>query len=220
MRPCRSDCGRQFGCLTGTAYFDNFVAKDIGTPDGAEPVVRQCVHRNDHRLQVRRRRRQRQVHARRQGWYAALTKGVNLELKDVNGKVVQTMTERPDNRPKPDFCLPTCCLASTRCRESTGHGYQRRRYAGQSSRTWSWIPISASRGDRQRCRADKRSTSKDTFGNYILGSIHGVKFQDFDSDGRWDKSGNNAESPWQGIKFDLFKLVSQQKMTLWSATGR
>ena len=41
----------------------------------------------------------------------------------------------------------------------------------------------------------------------VLGSIHGVKFQDFNGNGAWDKSGNNAESPWAGIKFDLFKLV-------------
>ena len=52
------------------------------------------------------------------------------------------------------------------------------------------------------------------FRDYILGSIHGVKFQDFDNDGKWDKSGNQAEPPWAGIKFDLFKLVKQETILL------
>jgi hypothetical protein len=42
------------------------------------------------------------------------------------------------------------------------------------------------------------------FGNYITGSIHGVKFHDLDGDGVWDKA---DEPPLQGVKFDLFKFV-------------
>jgi hypothetical protein len=43
------------------------------------------------------------------------------------------------------------------------------------------------------------------FGNYITGSIHGVKFHDFDGDGVWDK--NEKETKLKGIQFDIFKFI-------------
>ena len=42
-----------------------------------------------------------------------------------------------------------------------------------------------------------------TFGNYITGSIHGVKFHDLDGDGVFDA----GEPRLPGVKFDLYKFV-------------
>ena len=46
--------------------------------------------------------------------------------------------------------------------------------------------------------------------NYVYGSIHGVKFQDTNANGVWDKTatGGNAEPGLSGIAFDLYKFNS------------
>jgi protocatechuate 3,4-dioxygenase beta subunit len=49
--------------------------------------------------------------------------------------------------------------------------------------------------------------SDQTFGNFITGSIHGVKFHDVDGDAVWDKGGNDPEVALPGIKFDLWKFI-------------
>ena len=51
---------------------------------------------------------------------------------------------------------------------------------------------------------------KHTFGNYITGSIHGVKFHDLNGDGIWNGRGEvKGEPALPGIKFDLFQWVSK-----------
>lgn len=62
---------------------------------------------------------------------------------------------------------------------------------------------------------DKQGQAKDLpqeFGNYIAGSIHGVKFHDLDGDGVWDSN----EEAIKGIKFDLYKFVKTQSTVKFS----
>ncbi|MEQ1829553.1 MAG: SdrD B-like domain-containing protein, partial [Pirellula sp.] len=49
------------------------------------------------------------------------------------------------------------------------------------------------------------------FGNYITGSIHGVKFEDLNGNGVWDKANEPAMS---GISFDLYKFLSKTVVNL------
>ena len=42
--------------------------------------------------------------------------------------------------------------------------------------------------------------------NYVYGSIHGVKFEDLNANGVWDKDAGETVLP--GIKFDLYRFVS------------
>ena len=56
------------------------------------------------------------------------------------------------------------------------------------------------------------------WGNYILGSLHGVKFLDTNADGKWDRTtkdanGNLVEPSLQSITFDLYKFISTSVVT-------
>jgi hypothetical protein len=62
---------------------------------------------------------------------------------------------------------------------------------------------------------------KNIWGNYVLGSFHGVKFHDLDGDGIWDgraTTGSPLEPRLPGIKFDLFQFVG--KSTTKFASGK
>ncbi len=49
------------------------------------------------------------------------------------------------------------------------------------------------------------------WGNYVFGSIHGFKFQDYDRDGVWDKGNESThelgEPPLEDVMFHLWKFV-------------
>ena len=74
------------------------------------------------------------------------------------------------------------------------------------------VPISITSG--KSVDLTDTAAERDLWGNYIFGSIHGVKFLDSATNpGVWDKAlkdGNNlVEPPLAGIKFDLYKFINQ-----------
>ena len=69
---------------------------------------------------------------------------------------------------------------------------------------------------------------KNTFGNFILGSIHGFKFHDFNGNGKFEGDGKlNGDSgdsktdddPLADIKLDLYKWLAA-RISCWSAMSR
>ena len=66
-------------------------------------------------------------------------------------------------------------------------------------------------GGNQNKDFSTAAADKNIFGNYVFGSIHGVKFHDLDGDGKWDKgtAPGSTEPALPGIKFDLFQWVSK-----------
>ena len=206
--------------LTGTAYFDNLAAKDIGTP--AAPslwfgnVYTGTINGFKFHDIDANGKNETGIDKPGMGWGDPLqTKnGVIFELKDVNGKVVQTKTSDPVTGAFSftDVLPGKYTVTESDKTDINGDGTPDNQQDLVLDTSAPVVEIVSVAGGKTV------DINKDTFGNYILGSIHGVKFQDFDNDGKWDKSGNQAEPPWQGIKFDLFKLVKQEKV-LWPATS-
>ncbi|WP_231131251.1 SpaA isopeptide-forming pilin-related protein [Crateriforma conspicua] len=64
--------------------------------------------------------------------------------------------------------------------------------------------------------------SFDPFLNYITGSIHGLKFEDFNNDGGFDPNGQNGspeESGVEGVVFEIYKFVGTNTYDLNSNNG-
>ena len=64
--------------------------------------------------------------------------------------------------------------------------------------------------------ATKLTLNKDLFGNFIRGSIHGVKFHDLDGDGIKDA----GEPPLKNIGFDLYKWTKSTTKLLVSNVSK
>ena len=52
------------------------------------------------------------------------------------------------------------------------------------------------------------------WGNYVLGSIHGVKFHDDNANGKWDQTGDDAEDWQPGVTFELYKYGGSTTKTI------
>ena len=57
--------------------------------------------------------------------------------------------------------------------------------------------------------AATKAANKNLWGNYVKGSIHGVKFHDLNGDGSGTRVRAGQEPALPGIKFDLFQWVSK-----------
>jgi protocatechuate 3,4-dioxygenase beta subunit len=199
--------------LTGTAYFDNFLAKDVGA--AAAPSLwfgnafagtingfKYEDVNNDGKFDDK-------VDKPGGTWHPGQNKqGAVFDLKDANGKVVASTTSDPMTG-KFSFTnvLPgTYTVVESDKTDTNKDGTPDNKQDMVLDTRVANVTLASVPGGQTKDAGQ--------FRNFVLGSIHGVKFQDFNGNGEWDKSGNNAESPWAGIKFDLFKLVSKQTITV------
>ena len=140
-----------------------------------------------------------------------------MVLKDANGKETVVVTDADPDKDGKNFVFNGVVAGTYTVFESTATDTNNDKIA-DNTQEMDLDPFV----ETVAVTSGKNATLKHSFGNFVRGSIHGVKFDDLDGDGIWDKNrtGLPVEEPrLPGVKFDLYKFIKTTVKTPSSLSG-